>query len=337
MSPAPIQINPQIFEADSTLDQAFNTESLSSAEREQVRRLSEAMKALLLKGLFHRVRPHEFPLTSNQESLESRAAASIRAIAPQRFSRMRPKIEALINDPARVAAYLGSSAHLNLRKPDLDSDIQQIFPVLPGQPTPNTPQPLAQQAPKFNRLTLVLRKIGCVDETDPEGGADDDIIMGGIRIGASGNIATFDAFVAGHFDDGEYQDFGAIPLGTYSLKTTPGYPKLFFCIFLLVESDSDDEEVAQDLTKGLELIASVAVALAGYGALLPLVHAVFTVIGDLLGAFIDDDYFPPYGIQLKLKSENDFGSSGTGPNQHTGNISAHGGTYRIGYRWELSA
>jgi hypothetical protein len=112
---------------------------------------------------------------------------------------------------------------------------------------------------------------------------------------------------------------------------------LFFCIFLLVESDSDDEEVAQDLTKGLELIASVAVALAGYGALLPLVHAVFTVIGDLLGAFIDDDYFPPYGIQLKLKSENDFGSSGTGPNQHTGNISAHGGTYRIGYRWELSA
>lgn len=319
---------------DSTLDTQFSPASLSPAERQQATQIAEATAALLLKGMFHRVQPGQYRINDNHDSPEYRIAAAIGAIPSHRFARMRPRIEALRTNPAKTAEYLGSMSNLDIRSPGLDALLQQVSPHLivnmHQAPIPDA----LHLAPHFNRLTLVLRKLCCVDETNPEGG-DDDMILGAIRVGASGNVAVVNAMVAGHFDDNECTNFGMLPLGQYSLSTTNGFPKLFYCIFILVESDSDDQEVADTLTQALTIVANAAATFTGgWGAI---VAALIQVLDLVLSAFFDDDHFPPYGIQLKLSNPNVFGPSGSGPNQHTDNIAAHGGKYRIGYRWELSA
>lgn len=229
---------------------------------------------------------------------------------------------------------LGNLEHLDLREPDVQSRINLAIPGLMHVVPPAPPQPQALKASNFKGLLLILRKLHAMDETNPEGG-DDDMILGGIRVGASGNVAVIPGFFAGNFDDGDVQNFGALPLGRYSLLSTPGYPKCFYAIFTLVESDSDDQEVADTLTTALNVVAKVA---GTWNAAVGIVvAAIGTLLSVILGGVIDEDWFPPYGIELCLTGPNQWGPAGKSKNLLTPGISGHGGTYRIGYRWQLVA
>ena len=63
---------------------------------------------------------------------------------------------------------------------------------------------------------------------------------------------------------------------------------------------------------------------------------IITALGGFFSNIIDEDEFPPYGIHLKMNGENQFGGSESG-NLRTADIRAHGGTYRIGFKWSLNA
>jgi hypothetical protein len=109
-----------------------------------------------------------------------------------------------------------------------------------------------------------------------------------------------------------------------------------YCIFKLVESDSDDAEVARDLTSTISFLASTILSAVASPLVGATAGAVLQAIGDFVSNLIDEDEFRPYGVRLTLASEDQFGGHDSG-RLATGDITGHGGRYRIGYRWLLGA
>ena len=331
MSPTKKLTSAQAFESDSVEVPEFRIDALPPAERERAVLIAQGARLLMLKALLNREAPAAFRMTQDPTSFEGRAMRMAGELSPSTLARLG--VKALATDPARIAALLGPAADMDLTQPISDDRLQQRFrfPFV-DEKTPSKSS--AANGPKFSRVFLNLRKLHCVDETNPEGGGD-DMVLGGILVGPSGATKAISSFVAGTFDDKTVQDYGSIPLGSASLKVTPGYPKNVYCIFLLVESDSDDKEVAAVVSQVCSFVGTIAAAVGQ-----PIVAAVAGAAAELIDAFaglIDEDEFPPYGIELRLNSENQFGSSGQDKKRHTGNIKGHGGTYRIGFRWELVA
>lgn len=311
----------------------FTGDSLSDDDRVQASRISRTLTGAIVKGLFHRLDPTAFALDGNVAGIEIRAAVAIQQIAAPAFERMKPKITQLRGNTSRIKELTGLTVD-SLRSPGAIQMAAVGGPPSIHPPQPDLAAPTPRQPPKYKRLDLNLRKLHCVDETNPESGTD-DMVLGAMRIGASGNVAYTSAIVAGEYDDGTMRSFGELQFGSVSLRSTQTWPKTFYWIFHLVESDSDDAEVAAGLTTGLSLIAATVGGYFGGPAVAALVKGIVDALGYIVGLFIDDDTFPPYGIVIKLNSENDFGSDGI-LDQHTGNISAHGGVYRIGYRLRLA-
>lgn len=191
--------------------------------------------------------------------------------------------------------------------------------------------------PTFGRVLVELRTVHCRRITAPRDNPD-DMVLGTVLVGASGNVAAGRSEDLGEFRSGDLVDFGDVPLGQFSLKSTPGYPKHFYVLFKLCEVDSDGKEIAADLTKSLGgLAATLASAVAG-----PLVGAgvgtMISAISSFFMGLIDEDEFRIHGKRLTLDDMYDLADGRSeGPRERTGDIAGHGGIYRIGYRWLMGA
>lgn len=325
----------EIREFDAVEVEEFTLADLPPEERERAQEIGAAVNALALKGMLNRMDPKKYPVPSDSSSIEAKAAELAKSFSPSVFERLRPRLEKAVAEPARLSRMLGRLDKVDFQKADLTADFKSLS-VKPALKAPRAgEESVLRSGSTYNRLQLVLRHLRCVDETNPEGG-DDDMILGGVLIGASGNVKVPKAFVAGHFDDGDLQDFGELYFGQYNINSTNGYPKSFYCIFKLVESDSDDKEVAEQLTATLSFVANVILS-AFVGPLVgQTAGAVISSVGGFLSGLIDEDEFPPYGVRLTMSNNNPFGGP-VSSYRRTGNIRAHGGEYRIGYRWVLGA
>jgi hypothetical protein len=334
----------QQAEFNAPVAEAFGLDSLEPRERAEAEALSQRIAAVLIKSLLHRLDPAANPI-SDPTSLEGRLAAATLAVPPAAIARMAPGLRALARSPQKLRQAMGG-ADLKLQ------DLQPVgldqrlglklkpatlprLTIKPRQAAPGTLRGTPRSANTFTRCHLLLRAIHCVRETQPAG--TDEIIFGGLRIGSSGNVAVIRSFDAGDFRTGTYASYGELFLGQYSLQTTAGFPKHLYAIFKLVESDSNDAEVARQLTDTLSFLASTIIGAILGPATGVAVGAVLGSIGNLIANIIDEDELRPYGIRLTLNNQNQFGSDGVGPRVHTGDITGHGGRYRIGYRWVLGA
>ncbi|MBB6048366.1 hypothetical protein [Armatimonas rosea] len=316
----------------------FDLSSLSSSDRQGAIQISEATVALLTKVLLSRKDPGAYPLSKEARSLEQLADSLVEPLAPKTLARF----ESALKTPARLKKGLGSLSGLDLKTELTQSTLRLPASVLKrgslgpekpsGEPLPAACDTAVQG---YNRLDLTLRRLHCIEETSPKGGTD-DMVLGGLLIGASGNVAKMKGVVCGEFEGGELSNYGELPLGFYNLNSTPGYPKTFYAIFMLVESDSDDAEVARNLTSALKTVATLVVGAFAGASTGVLVGAIIDAIGKFIGMFFDEDYFPAYGVRLTLNSPNQFGGSDS-PALRTEDIRGHGGTYRIGYRWHLAS
>ena len=326
----------------------------SKAEIEDGKIKAQAIAAYVLKAMLHRMDPGTYPIDDKPGSIEKIALDAIDRFSPSTLNRAKIRTTALMADPQKKLRLLGKLKDLDFKKRVISPEIKRISAIefkLVLRPTEegnsfNNLQPQIQtlefsgpssnyennNLPAFNKLDLVLRKVHCVDETNPETG-DDDMVIGGLLVGASGNTNSANSLASGHYDDGDMTNHGAYPFGTYSLNTTPGYPKVFYCILQLIEVDTDEADAAKALTDVMKLVGTmVSTVNPAIGAL---VVAVAQAVEIFTGWLIDDDPFHPYGVTLNLNSPNKFGSDGRSNNWHTGNITDHGGTYRVGFYWQL--
>ena len=328
---------------------------ISVSEKAKAKDEAQAIAAFVLKAMLYRIDPAAYPIDDKESSLEKIALDAIDKFSPSTLSKAKLRTTALMADPQKKARLLGKFKDLDFKKEFIAPDIKRIGkvefkPVLRSaqngafinieQPTiqlVGTGGPLSnyetENLPAFNKLDLVLRKVHCVDETEPESPGDDDMVVGGLLVGASGNTNSANSFASCHFDDGDICNHGDYPFGTYSLNSTPGYPKVFYCILQLIEVDTDEADAAKALTDVMKLVGTLVSA--GNPVIGALVVAVAEAVQIFTGWLIDDDPFYPFGISLNLNSQNKFGVDGRSSNWHTGNISDHGGTYRLGFYWQL--
>lgn len=308
----------------------FPLSSLSSAEQLKAQRIADATNALLLKVLLNRKDPAAYPLSKDPDSLERRAASALAKVTV-------PDIKLLnkaLADPARLKQGLGSLSGVDLKAEltpsKLNAPVGVMKKGIPDVEKVDTPLP---KATTYNRLQLILRHLYCEDETNPEA-AQDHMILGGLIVGASGNVKIVPSVFSGIFNDGACMDFGEHLLGTYSLSATSSYPKTFYAIFMLIESNRDDTEATLALTAALKAIATMAVTSFGGATVETLVQALVSTIGGLLAMFVDDDIFSPHAVSLTLSNLNQFGGA-MSDYRRTGGIVGHGGRYSIGYQWKL--
>lgn len=322
---------------------------LSTADKAKATEHGQAILAYTLKAILHRSDPAKYPVGQTEKSAQTTILASLQRLSPYTINKMKEKANLLLSDATKRAAVLGKFKDIDFKKKSIDSDIQKIRPVK-FNPTlikinkdatslnytgnnysvlPGTSQADLNDKNSFSKMDFVLRAIRCLDETDPESG-DDDIIIGGLRVGCSGNTAPGISVVSCHFDDGDYCDHGRIPLGGFNLSSCSGYPKTFYFIIQLIEVDSDEREAAQALTDIME-IAAEALQGSGYGQAIAYVAGAIEVLS---GWLFDDDAFHPYGASTTLSGQNTFGSDGRSSYRRAV-ISDHGGKYRVGYQWQL--
>lgn len=321
----------QSIEADEVEESADFAAALTPAEREEARTLAQGVVAAAVKGALHRIDPQRYPLADAADVLEAQVSTAMAALPVKAAQRIGPRVMA-IGDGTRVPALLKGIDPDAFRKAR-----HTIKPIERGRllrPVARVSGGSAPAPAKYTRAILELRAIHCVRETG--GGGADEIVFGGVLVGASGNTNAIDAFDAGDFDSGTYAEFGAKPIGRYSLKTIEGYPSHLYAIFMLVESDSDDQDVANALTSTITVIAVAAAAYFSGGLAAGAAYAVFEAIGGLIDSFFGPDALRHYGIRLTLDSNDPFGKP-VGPKMRTGNITGDGAIYRVGYRWVLSA
>ena len=323
------------FEAAEVED--FSIDSLPLSQRRAAREMAAVANAIVLKGLLNRLDPKTYPVPQLATAPEAKAAALARGLNKRVFAKLRPNLERAVRQPARIQRHLGPLQSLDLRQVNLHPSLGTLERHLNTKPLPETEDVVVRSASTYNRLHVVLRALHCLDETNPEGGAD-EMVLGGLLIGASGNVKAFPAVLCGDFNEGGhvYQNFGEYFLGQLSLNTTNGYPKSFYTIFKLVESDSDDREVAEELTVTLSFLAQVILSAVVTPLVGQSVGAVITAIGSFIENIIDEDEFPPHGIRLTMTNNNHFGGP-VSPMLRTDKITGHGGAYRIGYRYILNA
>lgn len=343
-APTPVELR-ELDDADAV--EPFTTRTLPDDEREQAEAVGAAATGLALKALLHRADPGAYPVPSDESTPEAAAVAVVNDIDDEVFARLKPRITALASDRprlARVLAPLGDD--VDLKRPSLQ--LKHRFPAIRsreikrvsiGSREEEEAEPVGtvvrRSSAKYTRMDFVLRAVHCVRETS--GGGADEIVLGAVLVGASGNTKVVPARFIGDFDDGTYISTGDLPFGQFSLRTTNGYPKTMYCILQLVESDQDDARAAKALTQALSTIVNIAVSALATPAAGVIAGAIVTAVGGLIQVFISDDAFGPYGIMIRLNGEDQFGSEGMSGKLRTGNITGHGGAYRIGYRVVMNA
>lgn len=300
--------------------------SLSARDRKAAEDGAEVIHALVMKGLLHRLDPKAFPVDA--ASPEAPVAKEVQKIKPKPLAKLRALIESRRDQAAEFSRVVKSTRGLKL-----DGIASRDGET--GLPASGT-VPVGA----FSRLNLIVRALHCVDETNPEAFGTDDMILGGMLIGASGNTKVARTIIRSGFDDGDRVEFQSPQrdFGSYSLNTTPSFPKSFFAIFKLLESDGDDADVAAGLEFILRLHSQVAEAQHPPSALLPSLRAVQVYLSlwlSLTKFYDGGSDFLPFAVGLTMNSQNHFGGIESG-NLRTANINGHGGTYRIGYKWRLS-
>lgn len=308
----------------------FSSASLSATERRQAAAVSRDLRYLTTKGLLNRIDPEKYPVERNPASPSALAAAAAQRIRPSTFRRVGTRVAELARDPSRMSRTIGLSNISALQKAvyTVDRESLKVNPRREEEPPPS---------PKYRRADFILRALDCRDETDPEGGSD-SMILGGMVIDDDAKPHVLTSQICGEFDDGVYAGFGTIPLGFFPLDNSSHWPKTFYPIFHLVESDSDDKAVAEAISDGVSFVASIVATAYGGAAAGVVAGAVVDMIGDFIGMFIDEDHLRPYGMTQVFNADHVMnGFNGAADlDLATGNITGQGAQYRVGVRWHLT-
>lgn len=321
---------------------------IPAGEKAKANDYARGILTYTIKAVLHSSDPAKYPIDEGEKSPQSIVLASLKKVSPATLTKMKNQANILLSDATKRSAILGKFKDIDFTKKSIDKDIQKITPIKPSnRPVINTNDGTSLQLIKndysiqhtgstdvynkkaFTKMDFVLRAIHCIDETSPESG-DDDIIIGGLKIGCSGNTAAGKSVVSCHFDNGDYCNHGAMPLGGYNLNACTGYPKTFYFIIQLIEVDSDEGEAANALMDIMEIAAGM-LGPSGYGEAVAYIAA---NIEALSGWLFEDDAFPPYGIVQTLTNDNNWSPSGRSANMRTGNIYGLNGKYRMGYYWQ---
>lgn len=206
-----------------------------------------------------------------------------------------------------------------------------------------------------DKLGLYIRRIKCVDETNPEWWGSDEIALGGASVDETGDTKKIsERRIGGGFDDGDTKWYSSQWKWHWFGMREGGnnWPKSYFLTFVLAEKDmgglASFLQKLWEKVKGYVLEAIGAAIGAAVGSSLgPLGTIIGAAVGYIVGKVVDwfinawsDDIFPPKTISCTVPSYGARWSRNgrwgyTTSNHRRAHFYGHGGHYYIEYYWRL--
>ncbi len=312
--------------------------TLSPAAKAKAADRGHAMSALILKAILHRTDPTKYPVDLQANSLEKNIQAAVDKISPAIFDTISVKAKLTLTDPKKKATVLGKLKDLDFHEVSLVPAIK-VKTKLELKAVTSVPD-LTTQKNVFNRVDINIRSVDCIARTtmaDPF----DQTVLSGLLIGASGNTNDANSIIGCEMIDGLSCDYGGYRFGTYSMNTTAGFPKSFYCIFVLISSLQEDHAATRDYFDAMMSMISSAVVSTDDG-LDGMVAAVSDCMYDLISEWIGNGRpLIPYAVKFQLNNAYITSVNNGATNDiQTGDILEFGnperwGKYRIKFFWQI--
>ncbi len=206
-----------------------------------------------------------------------------------------------------------------------------------------------------DKMGLWIRKIKCVDETNPEFWGHDEIALAGVSVDETGDTKKINRrYIGGGFDDGDSKSYSNWRYHSFSMREGEHWPKRYSVSFLLAEEDNGSlskvlgtvwQSVRDQVKAAIEKATKEALSdILGPVIAQVIAKGVAWVIDKLVGWIIKwwaDDLFPGYTASVTMPV---IGARWHYPNGRWGNPSSgiktahfygHGGHYYIQYFWKI--
>jgi hypothetical protein len=323
----------QVKELDKRPALSDYADRISSSDKQKAKDQSQLLMTYAYKAVLHRSDKAKYPL-GNSNKLEKRIAELVEGLPEKNYQKANERVQAALADRSKMQNDLGKYGDVVFAGKTLAEQLSTRGMQLQLSKVKKPEMKAANTA----ALDVLASQLYCVDETNPESG-DDDMILGGIFISAGNNVNSNILF-CGSFNDGDYENLNENRIGGVDYLFREGYPQVYYGMLVLVNVD-EDEAVATNVLKDLfSMVAEIVEAgdqTTEYG-----ISMIQLNLSALAGMFMpEDDFFPALVIKVELKAASDIYindikqvfNGNISDNWVTGNISGHGGAYRLGLKF----
>lgn len=330
--------------------------------------VSRAVELAGFKATAHLHDPVAYPMPQDAGALENLILERVRTLGSQRRQQAMKQLDSFMRLPQvrRERRFLGvSGADLRSAKPMLAhpkvarlsqglaidrEHLEHMASSVDRRAASDlaaAPHAAAAGAPEYDRLSVRLHEVKCVDETNPESGHD-KISLGCLSIDETGDVTKIDAFnVSDTFDDGDSKTYNP-PRELAGFNIREGgdhWPKQYRVVIVLAERDFGGfPEFLVNAAKKLKeyilglLDGAVGVVLGELASIVAslVAHAIEAVIRWLRELW-QDDVFPAISDEVAMHSLDQHFATGTRTSSiRTRSTTAHGGKYRVRFDWHLT-
>ncbi len=297
---------------------------LSTAQKNAAREKAQVLAVYLTKAILHKSDPATYPLDENNK-LEKRSLDAIKGLSQASLAKAYSLVQATMANPQKMRSVYGKFKNTNYKIKQIATQLKKAGMEIV----------LVEEVPKVmiaedNKMRFMIKGLHCIDQTNPEGGLDDDMIIGGILIGNGGRTHAGNTLVSCKLKDNETCHHGDFYFGGVGLNMGT-FPKSFYCVLVLAEADSDQQESATEIHNAIQ---SIAAMIDDQGIdTNELAAAVKYTIDSFLPVFSSESFFPAEVLRLNMVNGNSLGSDNQSDELRTPNINGHGGGYRLNYFW----
>lgn len=226
-----------------------------------LQRLRDVVELSFRKALAHEGDPANFPLSSQQESLEAIFSHRLQKVSAEK------KAAAVQNALAEArSTRAGSLSAINLHIATPVQEQVQALP-LPGRLTPDALSRINQLISKpasqgtaasnpFHQVELRLLKLKCVQKTKEPFEGRDEIVGGAVLVRQDGTVSQAGSVNFGQFSEGDVRSYTSPPsIATIPLGSNTTFPLAMAVTLSLVEMDSDN--VADVLDGAFEAVKAL--------------------------------------------------------------------------------
>jgi hypothetical protein len=332
--PVKITDKEQIKAFDNNKAVASNMDTRSASEKQKVKKKALALKTYFVKAILNKTDKAKYPMDKKLEPVEEMVAKFVDRIPAGRFQKASDKAKLIAVDKNKAYAELGEYNDVDFSRAGTHDQIRKKGDF--------TFSKVKFEMPKLaaGYVDILLHRLHCLDETDPENN-DDDMIVGGIIMGA-GYSAVANPVFCGSFDDGDMANMNNYQWGRIVLGNK-NFPQDYMLAIVMAEIDEDENEATDMLKDCLEIVCA---ALDESGSAEMLLASLDDYIEAISGFYFDQDLFPAYNLKIGLKGSGDLyindvkrtltNEKMTQDLMVTGQIKAHNGTYRAGYNFKVA-
>lgn len=320
--------------------------------------LSQLIDLSFLKAMGRLAEPENYPLTQNENSLESLLFQRISSldqvhqeIAKNNFYAKKTKIDLLKSTIYKDVAAEGIIDQLSTAT-DIFENAKSLVSIKaePFKRRISDPSILPARGYQFStsvfNMHLKIDALTCWKETTTlSGGGADEIVLSSVIVNPDGYSYKKDPVLLGNdFDAGDFVHFNAGNYVSWDFKNNgSSFPKYCSCLFVLVEQDNGNlPEIVEKIFKKLKDF--IVEAIGSVGPVWKLVSiAVDLLLDEIFKSFKEcweDDLFPTQIAELSIPSSDFYFSNGNGGLVETANNNScffygHGGIYELNYSWQI--